>query len=93
MRERASGVCRARELVRMKKPDVVEANSAVRVEWSQTVRTLMWWDVWVPVGSSSRITRMGNDASFWRFLIMSDRPVSGGGGGREARVAVKGRGV
>lgn len=61
----ASVGARARELVRMKKPGEAVLNSVVRVGMSQTVRTLMSWQVCVPVGSSSNTTR--------RFIAVVER--------------------
>src|SRR6266480_3680937 len=100
MRLRACGGCRARELVRMKKPlpRRVRVNSEDRVAMSQTVRTKMSWQVCVPVGSSSRATRMGTLEAdeLGRVSIFWRRSLDGcSDGGREERVAwmLTGRGV
>lgn len=61
MRACASAGCRARLLVRMKNPlpAGVDLRAEVSTGGDQVVRTGMAWQVWVPVGSSSRIMRRG----------------------------------
>ena len=73
-------------------------NSEDRVAVSQTVRTEMLWQVCVPVGSSSRATRMGTlesgDLRRVRVLWRRSRGEFGGDG-RDERVAwrLRGEGV
>lgn len=78
----------------MKNPpaDVVsdEVNVEERVATSHVVRTEMSWQVWVPVGSSSRITRRGMEALVWvSFVLIRERRLPGQIGGREERVSFR----
>lgn len=89
MRSLAAGPGRARELVRMKNPAGEFSSSRARVEGSQTVRTGMESQVWVPVGSSSRIMRVGVVGEAVRdFMVRRVGEVWMGG--REARVGARG---
>lgn len=60
---------------------------------SQTVSTEISWHVWVPVGSSSRITRRGILVFGWLSLVFISwrREVVELMGGREERVLERGR--
>lgn len=76
----------------MKKPAGEVRNSCVSVGTSQTVKTAMSWHVWVPVGSSSRMTSFGAEGVVridWICALLSDLF----SGGSEDRVSFKGRGL
>lgn len=60
---------------------------------SQTVRTAILWQVWVPVGSSSSATRMGRGGDCWRRVRMEARSLPGQIGGRLERVVSSPRGL
>lgn len=68
-------------------------SSVAREGMSQTVRTEMSWQVWVPVGSSSRmmsflILELGSVRmeEIWSWAVVRE-----GSGGREERVDERGR--
>jgi hypothetical protein len=97
MSARAAGGCNAREFVRMKKPDpgFVVANSCDRTDTLHVVSTGIAWQVCVPVGSSSRATRIGIESLLWisaRVCARREDEVDWRGG-REERVSWRGSGL
>lgn len=76
----------------MKKPLWDVRSSVLSVEMSHTVRTAMSWHVWVPVGSSSRITSFGAEALL-RVECIWARMLDLFSGGKLDIVSSKGRGL